>query len=198
MKKNFLLLAISAVATLGLLNSCAGEFSTEDALASIADEPEFETAFCAPLNIGKEVLTGENFKDPKGFVERKYGELMHSGLVEAKIGEANSWRILLEVVLTEEGKKLMNEQRTDKYRKESGKDDVCFVAVCNLVPEGPTEVKELEDNIVKLSYRIVERDVTPFGKFLGHENGQIHHHSRKFEKGTFSWELIPLSKKQRD
>lgn len=178
-------------AALGL-SSCAGEFSSDDALATIASEEEFEVAFCAPLHIGKEILTGDNYKDPKGYVERKYGELVRSGLVAAKIGEANSWRILVEVVLTEEGEKLLNRERTEAYQRESGIDDVFFVAVCNLVPEAPVEVKNLGGGDVQLDYRIVERDVTPFGKFLGYEDGKSYSHSRSFERGTFGWNLLPI------
>ncbi len=174
------------------LSSCAGEFSVSDALATIASEDEFEVAFCAPLHIGREVLTGENFKDPKRYVERKYGELVRSGLVVAKIGEANSWRILVEVVLTEEGEKMLNRERTEAYQRESGIDDVFFVAVCNLVPEQPATVRDLGDSEVEMDYLIVEREVTPFGEFLGYADGRSHPHSRIFKRGSFSWNLVAM------
>ncbi len=189
-KRTFLSLIIGA-STL-LLSSCAGEFSADDALETIQKQNEFNVAFCAPLHIGREVLTGDNYKDPKAFVEARYGELVKAGLLTAQIGEKNSWRTIVDVVLTDEGKKMMNVERTAEYQKAVNEDDIFYVAVCKLTPQSVIKVDTLPGDTMQLTYTIVEHSLTPFGKFLGFEEGKRHTHSRKFTKGTWGWELVAI------
>lgn len=191
MIKKVLLQITIASGTL-LLSSCAGAFSTDDALATIRAQEEFNTLFCAPIHIGNEVLTGENYKDPKGFVKQKYGKLVDKGLVTAQIGEKNSWRTLLNVMLTKEGEELLNTERTNAHQQSTKEDNIFFVGVCNLAPTKITKVDTLARDTIQVTYTITESDITPFGEFLGFTKGDTHTHKRKFTKGAFSWDLVPI------
>lgn len=175
-----------------LLTSCAGEFTPEEALVTIASQSEFTDSFCAPLHIGREVLTAENHKDPKAYVESKYGVLVRAGLVKAEIGEKNSWRTVINVTLTDEGRKMVNQKRTDEHCKVTGEDHVFYVAACRLAPEKMIKVDTVSSDTLRIDYLIVERDITPFGEFLGFVDGRSHPHQRTFAKGTFSWDLQKL------
>lgn len=175
-----------------LLSSCAGEFTTDNALSTIKSQDEFNTIFCAPIHIGNEVLTGENYTNPKRFVEQKYGKLVKAGLVTAQIGEKNSWRTLLNIILTEDGEELLNSERTEAHRKTSKEKDIFFVGVCSLMPTKITRVDTLAQDTIQVTYTIIEHEITPFGEFLGFTDGDSHTHKRKFTKGTFSWDLVPM------
>lgn len=175
-----------------LLVGCAGEFSSDEAVQTIASRSEFKESFCAPLHIGHEVLTAENHKDPKGYVDSKYGKLITAGLIRAEIGEKNSWRTVINVQLTDQGRKMVNLARTDEHMEVTGEDHVFYVAVCRLSPETVTKIDTVSSDTMSVNYLIVERDITPFGEFLGFVDGRSHSHSRTFTKGTFSWDLIPL------
>ncbi|MFI3298247.1 MAG: hypothetical protein R3Y49_00450 [Rikenellaceae bacterium] len=175
-----------------LLSSCTGEFDSTDALMDIQSLEEFSVPFCAPLHVGEEVVTGEWYKNPEGYVKDKYGALLDAGLVESLVKAKNSWRALVSVKLTPKGEELFNKKRTEQYRSEGGDDDVYFVQVCTLVPEKVLSVKELGDDRVELTYSIMERGLTPFGVFLDFAEGREHIHSRIFKRGTFSWSLEPI------
>ncbi len=175
-----------------MLWSCAGEFAAEDGLSEIQNLDEFQRQFSAPITLSNEVLTEESRKDPMASVTKKYGELITDNYLKAEVGKANAWRTVLMMSLGEKGKELFDGERTDKFRKDSGVEDVYFVNVCTLVPEKVVNVKTLENDTVELSYVIVERNLTPFGKYLKYSEGAEHIHSRKFVKGTFSWALVPI------
>lgn len=175
-----------------LLVGCAGEFSSDEALSTIASQNEFTESFCAPLHIGREVLTAENHKDPKAYVDGKYGSLIRAGLLKVDIGEKNSWRTVIDVTLSDEGRKMVNTKRTEKHMELTGEDHVFYVAVCRLAPEKMISVDTVSADTMSLQYAIFERDITPFGEFLGFVDGRTHNHKRTFAKGAFSWELQKL------
>ncbi len=181
------------IASLLFSVGCAGEFSSSDALYAIGTEPEFEEYYYAPLHIGKEVLTADNFKDPKAFIAKKYGSLIEAGLVKAVEVGRNSWRVVLRVELTEKGEQMADMGRSGEYHKRTGRDDVYYVAVCNLVPEQVVNVELIGRDTARVEYTIVQRAITPFGKFLGFSEGVEYNHSREFTRGSFGWDLMPLA-----
>ncbi|MFI3287446.1 MAG: hypothetical protein R3Y61_03120 [Rikenellaceae bacterium] len=181
----FLAVVFSAV-----LWGCAGEFSEDEALYKLQGLEEFTEYFSAPLHIGDEILTEANHSEPMGYALGKYGVLVDEGLLEVEVGKANSWRTVLRVSLSDEGRRYYNEQRTESYRALSGADDVYFVEVCHLVPERVVSVRALDEDRVEVDYIIVERDITPFGEFLEYSAGNEHTHSRTFERGIFGWNLV--------
>lgn len=175
-----------------LLTSCAGDFSPQHALNTIAGQTEFENSFCAPLHIGREVLTAEAHKSPNEYIMNKYGNLVKAGLIKVDVGEKNSWRTVINVTLTEGGRAMVNHTRTDKHFEATGEDHVFYVAVCDLVPEKAATVDTVSIDTVGLNYTIIERNITPFGSFLGFVDGRSHNHKRLFVRKTFSWDLLPV------
>lgn len=182
---------VGALLCMGMVG-CAGEFSEDDALFELQSLGEFCEPFAAPLHIGDEILTEANHSDPMAYVEKKYGVLEREGLITSEVGKANSWRTVLRISLSEEGMKYYERERTEKYRQYTGEQDVYFVDVCTLSPESITSVRPLSEDMVEVTYTIIQRDITPFGHFLEYKEGVQHLHTRTFEKGTFGWNLLPI------
>lgn len=183
---------LMAMAAATLLVGCAGNFEAETGLAQIASQGEFAHPLYAPLHLGREVLTGANHTDPKGYMDGKFRTLLDAGLIKYEIKEKNSWRTLVELSLTDKASKLVDGDRTAKFQREQGEDDMFYVAVCSLVPQTIVGVDTLCSDTMCIRYNIEERDITPFGAFLGFQDGRTHAHKRTFARSTFGWNLLPL------
>ena len=176
--------AVLLLMLLGLAG-CAGELTPEKAADAIGSQTEFQQPFCAPLHLAPQVLTGENYNDPNAYVRAKYGPLLDAGLVEVQLGGKNSWRTILRLGLTEKGKALEDASRTV--------DDMAYVEVCRLKVDSILSLEPLgAGDTVLCRYRIVQRELTPFGEYLGFMDGKFHVHERRFAKGTFGWSLVPI------
>ncbi len=185
-------LLLTALSTSLLLSSCAGEFTAEHALSTIQGEEEFQDQFYAPIYLGGEILTDDNYDDPDGYIYSKYGELVDAGLITTSVGTENSWRRVVEITLTDSGEDLVAPGRTESLRQKTDSKNAYYVATCTLVPEKILAVKPLTGDTIEVEYTIVERALTPFGTYLEFSEGREHIHSRKFIKGTFNWELVPI------
>ncbi len=175
-----------------LLGGCAGEFDSAEGLAEIQGLSEFNEPFSAPFKAGAEVLTDKWHENPQEYLKKEYSLLTQEGLIEAAIGEKNSWRTLVAVKLTPKGEEFLNEERSEVHNNSGAQDKVLYVAVCDLVPTKVVNIKPVGEDTVEMTYTIVEQNLTPFGTFLGFENGREHTHTRRFAKGTFSWDLVPM------
>lgn len=166
------------------LASCAGELSRDEALKIIADQDEFQMPVYAPLHLAPEVLTGENQKEPQKYIDNKFGQLIDQGLIVARLGGSNSWRTILTMELTEKGRAMDDPSRTE--------DDMFYVQTCKAVADSIIELTTLGKDTILCHYQITQRNITPFGEYLGFAEGRTHKHERKFVKGTFSWTLLPI------
>lgn len=187
MRKFFLVLVCGA-----LLTACAGDFDTEKAIADIRSQSEFSHPLYAPLHLGLEVLTGENHINPDAYIKGKYATLLDAGLLAYNIKAKNSWRTLVELSLTEQASEMLDKVRTDDFQKHQGENDIFYVAVCNLKPENVLLVDTIAADTMSVKYQIVERDITPFGRYMGFEDGRVHNHNRQFVRSTFAWTLLAL------
>ncbi len=174
------------------LGSCAGEFSSDDALNTIQSEDEFQTQFYAPIYLGSEILTDDNYNNPEGYIHEKYGEIVDAGLITTSVKAENSWRSVVNVTLTSRGKEMVDEDRTESLRKRTDYDNAYYVAVCTLSPERILNVRPLQGDTMEVDYTIIERAITPFGRYLEFSEGREHIHSRKFTKGLLGWSLVPI------
>lgn len=167
------------------LVGCAGELTNEKAAEAIGAQSEFSEPFCAPLHLAPLVLTGENHADPNVYLQSKFGALVDAGLVETQLGGKNSWRTMLRVNLTDKGRELCDQKRTQ--------DDMFYVQVCGLRVDSILSLQSIgAGDTVLCRYRIVQQNLTPFGVHLGFMEGKQHVHERKFVQGTFGWDLLPI------
>ncbi len=186
--------SVKIIATIGaalLLGGCAGEFDAAEGLSQIQGLEEFNEPFSAPFKAGAEILTDKWFENPQSYLEEKYSLLTQAGLIEAAIGEKNSWRALVSVKLTQKGEEMLDVERTEIHEKSGAEDDKIFVHVCDLRPEKIVKITPIGTDTVEMTYTIVEKNLTPFGEYLGFAQGREHTHTRRFVKGTFSWDLLP-------
>lgn len=156
--KRYCLLLLAVV-----LWSCGGEITKEDALSRVSSLAEYQTSFYAPMHVGRQVLTGENHKNSKGYIAKKYGSLVEQGLLEVEVKEDNAWRTVVELSVSEKGKGYLDPRRSDA--------DHAYVAVCRVLPvQVDTLIVHSKDS-VECKYVIQQSDITPFGEHLGFEDG---------------------------
>ncbi len=176
------------------LVGCAGEFSPEKALLKIQKEPEFTTTYSAPIELGRQILTGDHHKNTQKFLKNQYGAIIDTEMVEVKTVEANSWRTVIEFSLSEKGLKLFDKNRTQSHTGQGGEEnkDIYYVAVCQLVPEQVLGYTQPSPETAKVTISVVERGITPFGTHLGFTDGRSYEIERTFTKGMFGWNLDPM------
>lgn len=163
-----------------LMISCKSELTHETALAELAAQSEFQTPFYAPMHFGREILSGDDHKNPQAYLSGHLGKLIESGLVEAKIAESNSWRSVLVISLTEQGRLLSDPSRSD--------DEQIYVQVCRVTPTKIDSLRVITpDEEVEVSYTFTESEVTPFGEHMEFSNGRTHRDSRLFRRSGGSW-----------
>lgn len=150
--------------TLVLLVACAQPLTPETALERLRALPEYQTMFFAPFHIGRVVLTSENHVGADKYISEKYGKLIADGLLTVEKKDKNAWRTVLQVSLTEAGMALCDPRRTDEEH--------AFVAVCRVAPMAVDTLMPVGEDSVMCKYQIQQREVTPFGLFLGFEEGK--------------------------
>ena len=169
---------------LSLLWGCSARLSGEDAHDLLRRSSAFTTPFFAPINVGPQVLTAENHKNPETFIKGKYGNLIDAGLVQVDISESNSWRSVMSVNLTPEGMKMADMRRSDH--------DHIYVMVCTLKVDSVFNVRqERKEKTALAECRFHETGITPFGQFLGFAEGNPHQVPFAFVRSRGSWKLAP-------
>lgn len=178
--------SIIAAAIALILTACAGELTREKAAEAIASQTEFQTPIYAPMHFATHVLTGENHTDPKAYIRSKYGVLIDQGLLVAKLGASNSWRTILNIELTDKGLEMEDADRRV--------DDMLYMQACRMAVDSVLLLEPVgSGDTILCRYQISQRELTPFGTHLGFTEGRTHLHERRFVKGTFSWELVPMN-----
>lgn len=147
---------------------CSAPIDRQTAIEKLRQLPEFQTPFYAPLHVGREVLTGDNHKNPDTFLAQRYGQLVDKGLIEAKIESKNSWRTVTQIALTDQGRRLEDPRRAT--------DDRVYVQVCNFQIDSITQFELLDPDGKTARCRFIfsETDITPLGEFLGFSPGRQH------------------------
>ncbi|MEG0655808.1 MAG: hypothetical protein RR465_02150 [Mucinivorans sp.] len=166
------------------LVACAGELTPQEARETLALQEEFTSPFYAPIHLAPQVLTGENHTDPKAFIRRKYGKLIDTGLIEAKLGSSNSWRTILKLEMTDKGQALVNKERS--------LDDMYYVQACRIAVDSVLCLTPVGSDTILCRYQLSQKDLTPFGEYLGFTTAHTHFLDRKFVRSTFSWNLVPM------
>ncbi len=173
---------MALLAGLFLLVGCGSELTSEAALEQIARSEEFQHPFYAPMRVGEQVLIDEDHRQCDRYIEKNYAPLIQAGLVEVKKTDQNSWRTVIDVCLTDAGKKMADTRRGDKKQ--------VYVQVCRMVP---CQVKELlpvtENEVIDCRYGFAEREITPFGAYLGYKEGNEHQDTRTFVRSFSGWKL---------
>lgn len=164
------------------LVSCARELTPESAFKQIAEQEEFQMPYYAPMRVGEQVLTGENHKNSQSYVRKHYGPLIDAGLVEVKTANRNTWRTVIEVALTPKGRAMSDPRRTTA--KEA------YVQVCRMVPVRVVELRTVAENrVVECAYLFEEREITPFGRYKGFQQGRSYPDKRTFVRAHGTWQI---------
>jgi len=165
------------------LCGCSSELTQERAIAALGESSAFSTPFFAPFNVGPQVLTAENYKNPEGFIRGKYGKLIDAGLVEVKMMETNSWRSVISVELTPAGMKMADMRRSDH--------DHIYVMACMLAVDTVSSVQPADNKrLMTLECDFHETMISPFGEYLGFAEGKPHKAPFAFEKSKGRWKLV--------
>lgn len=167
----------------GGLVSCADrELTPEYAFERIAERGEFRMPYYAPMRVGEQVLTRDNHETYQQYIRKHYGALIDAGLVEVRAADRNSWRTVIDVRLTPKGEAMTDPRR--KTPKEA------YVQVCRMVPvriEGLRTVAEGE--VVECAYLFEEREISPFGRFLGFQQGRTYSDKCTFVRTRRTWNI---------
>lgn len=166
----------------GLFVSCSRELTPEYAFERISERGEFRMPYYAPMRIGEQVLTRENHENVQQYIRKHYGALIDAGLVEVKAADRNSWRTVLDVRLTPKGTAMSDPRRTSF--KEA------YVQVCRMVPVRIEELRTVvEGEVVECDYLFEERDISPFGVFLGFQLGRSYPDKCTFVRSRGNWKI---------
>ncbi|MEG2755840.1 MAG: hypothetical protein RR931_04450 [Mucinivorans sp.] len=149
-----------------LLTACSEPMTKEDALAQLASQPEYNSYFYAPMEIGRTVLSGDDHKKSNEFIKSHYGPLTSQGLVEVELRGKNSWRTVIFVSLSPKGEQMSDPRRADSTH--------CYVAVCRLKPVAVDSLVAKGDSTLCL-YTIEQSELTPFGIHLGFKDKTQYH-----------------------
>ena len=169
---------------LSLLFGCSSQLSGEDAIKLLRQSSAFTTPFFAPINVGQQVLTAENHKDPERFIREKYGRLVDAGLVQVDISESNSWRSVMSVNLTPAGFKMADMRRSDH--------DHIYVMVCTFEVDSVFNIEQVgKEKTVIVQCCFHDTKVTPFGQFLGFSEGNTYQIPFAFVRSRGIWRLAP-------
>lgn len=162
--------------------SCSKELTEKDALDKITAQEEFQNPYYAPMRVGEMVLTGNNYKNVDGYIQKHYGQLIQEGLLSVEQADRNSWRTVIDIQLTEKGLAMSDKRRGDQQK--------AYVAVCQMVPVKIDELRIVtEDKVIECSYTFEEQDITPFGKFLKFQEGRSYTDTRTFVRARGSWHV---------
>lgn len=175
-----ILYSITALLTL----SCKSDLTSEQALSALQNLPEFNAPFYAPFHVGREVLSGDNHKRADEYIREHMGELLKSGVVQVKTLESNSWRTVIEVSLSEQGKALSDPSRATEEK--------LYVQVCRVKPIEVTQLKATGESgdTIMVDYTFAESEITPFGKHLEFVDARQHTDTRRFVRSGMSWEVV--------
>lgn len=170
---------------LSLLCACSSKLTGEDALRLTRESSAFSTPFFAPFNVGSQVLTSENYKNPDAFIKGKYGMLIDAGLVNIKMVETNSWRSVIAVELTPAGMRMADMRRSDH--------DHIYVTACSIVADSILSMERDEQGkTIRAVCRFHETAITPFGRYLGFAEGKPHQVPLAFVHSRGGWKLAPV------
>lgn len=169
MMKHFFKYAVALYIIVSLTTACKSNAPTADqVLETLKSSQYFTASFFAPMEIGRQVLTEEDHKNPQSYINSKYKQLLGAGLIKVETIQKNAWRTVLSTSITENGKQYLDPRRSS--------DEHAYVMVCNLVPSEIIKIDTLgvaSDTII-YSYKFIESEVTPFGEFLGYQTGKQH------------------------
>lgn len=167
----------------GALVSCADkELTPEYAFERIAERGEFRMPYYAPMRVGEQVLTRENHETYQQYIRKHYGALIDAGLVEVRATDRNSWRTVIDVRLTSKGEAMTDPRRTTP--KEA------YVQVCRMVPVRIEELRTVaEGEVVECAYLFEEREISPFGRFLGFQQGRTYPDKCTFVRTRRAWNI---------
>lgn len=181
---------IPYLAVLAVMCSCSSPLDSDGALERLVALEEFQAPYYAPLRVGEMVLTGDNHTNSDKYIDKHYAPLIQAGLVQVDRSDRNSWRTVIDVQLTEQGRRL-----SDPRRKTARKE---YVRVCKLVPSQIDSIENVpEQNSATCAYTFVEQDITPFGKYLGFAQDRTHKDRRTFVRTGGSWKVVlPITAKR--
>ncbi len=165
-----------------LATACSRELTEETALEKLSSLSEFRAPFFAPMRIGEMVLTNEKAESADQFIRDTYGPLLDAGVLDVTVTDRSSWRAVILIELTDKGKAMCDNRR--------GNDHQAYVQVCYMVP---CEIRGMlavtPDKVVECTYAFAERNITPFGTFLGYTDGTQHIDTRTFVRSGSSWQV---------
>ena len=171
---NMKLIKLFALISIMLASSCEGKISPENAMEHINNLPEYQTAFFAPINIGKVVITSDNNSKADDELHKKYQKLIDAGMVEVKKDSENVWRSAFNVVLTDKAKNMCDTRRSN--------DEIAYMPVCVMKPMKLISALENTDSTLLCQFVIAQKDITVFGEYLGFEPDVEHQMSYTFKK----------------
>lgn len=185
--KQLITYAAALYIVVSCLSSCKAEAPTaEQMLETLKSSQYFTASFFAPMEIGRQVLTEDDHKDPKSYIDSKYKSLLEADLIKVETVEKNAWRTVISTSITENGKQYIDPRRSG--------DQHAYVMVCNLAPKEIMKVDTLgaEGDTIIYSYRFVEIDVTPFGELLGYQNDKQHLGKAIAVRSKKGWQTKPF------
>lgn len=157
-----------------LATSCEGKINAENAMEYINKLPEYQTAFFAPINIGKVVISAEGNKDADNEVYKRFQKLIDAGMVEVKKDSENVWRSAFNVTLTDKAKDICDPRRTC--------DEVAYLPVCTMKPTKLISALENTDTTLLCQFVIQQKNITVFGEYLDFDQDVEHQMSHEFVK----------------
>ncbi|MFI3294693.1 MAG: hypothetical protein R3Y19_01590 [Rikenellaceae bacterium] len=169
-----ILLTLLTVVSLLSFASCGSDRTPDGVLGQLREMPEHRFMYYAPLHIGRCVLTGDDHLNSQAYIASHYGDLVDQGLLEVSQHEKNAWRTVINISLTEQGKGLLDANRSDEEH--------AFVAVCQLVPDSVLTIGELTIDTLICKYIATIQNVTPFGEFMNFETGKEYQLEIKLRK----------------